>query len=110
MYAIWRSLGPQRGRGVVADVVKVWEVPVVNVLVVGLKFDRAFGYLQEMGRQLSSRRFVSWIFYEKYDKWSRNNIMDPSKTFVSKKTDQKLRESRLVSVWYIWVHTTYLYP
>ena len=63
MYAIWRSLGPQRGRGVVADVVKVWEVPVVNVLVVGLQFDRAFGYLQEMGRQLSSRRFVSWIFY-----------------------------------------------
>ena len=85
MYAIWRSLGPQRGRGVVADVVKVWEVPVVNVLVVGLQFDRAFGYLKEMGRQLSSRRFVSWIFYEKYDKWSRNNIMDVSKTFVSKK-------------------------
>ena len=63
MYAIWRSLGPQRGRGVVADVVKVWEVPVVNVLVVGLQFDRAFGYLQEMGRQLSSRRFVSCSMY-----------------------------------------------
>ena len=58
MYAIWRSLGPQRGRGVVADVVKVWEVPVVNVLVVGLQFDRAFGHLQEIGRQLSSWRFV----------------------------------------------------
>ena len=58
MYAIWRSLGPQRGRGVVADVVKVWEVSVVNVLVVGLKFDRAFGHLQEIGTNLSSRRFV----------------------------------------------------
>ena len=58
MYAIWRSLGPQRGRGVVADVVKVWEVPVVNVLVVGLQFDRAFGHLQEMGTKLLSRRFV----------------------------------------------------